>query len=195
MPIIISLFAILSAYLLGSLSSALIVCRVLQLPDPRTQGSGNPGATNVLRIGGKVPALLTLLGDSLKGVIAVLLARALGLSALSTDYVILAVFLGHLFPLFFQFHGGKGVATLLGALLALSPVAGIGWIIIWGLIAGLSRYVSLASLIATLCSPILLWFTTQHLAHVITFALLAILLLYRHRRNLQQLWLGTEHKL
>jgi glycerol-3-phosphate acyltransferase PlsY len=195
MPIITSLFLILTAYLLGSLSSALIVCRLLHLPDPRTQGSGNPGATNVLRIGGKVPALLTLLGDSLKGVLAVLLARALGLSAVSTDYVILAVFLGHLFPLFFQFRGGKGVATLLGALLALSPAAGIGWIIIWGLITGLSRYVSLASLIATLCTPVLLWFTTQHLAHVITFALLAMLLLYRHRLNIQQLWRGTEHKL
>ena len=151
------IFAII-AYLLGSISSAVIVSKLLGLPDPRTHGSGNPGATNVMRIGGKNAALLTLLGDVLKGVIAVVLARAVGVQGFLLGLVALIVFLGHIYPVFFQFKGGKGVATCFGALMGLSlPVALVAGIT-WLLVLVFSRYSSLAALVTAVVSPRFIWF-------------------------------------
>jgi glycerol-3-phosphate acyltransferase PlsY len=133
------LIAVIISYLFGSLSSAIIVCKLMGLTDPRTTGSNNPGATNVLRIGGKVPAVITLLGDVLKGVIPVLAAKWYGLPPLGLALVTLAAFLGHLFPVFFRFQGGKGVATLIGCLLALSWPVGLCWMATWLVMALLFR--------------------------------------------------------
>jgi len=190
-----TLLWVIVAYLFGSLSSAIIICQLLRLPDPRTQGSKNPGATNVLRIGGKGPAIATLLGDILKGVIPVLIAKACGLSPLSLSAVTLAAFLGHLFPLYFHFQGGKGVATAFGCALALAWPAGLSLAATWLITAMIFRYSSLASLIATLLGPVYLWFFTQSLAYTAVFALIGLLLIYRHRGNIQKLLSGNESKI
>ncbi|HEY5789789.1 MAG TPA: glycerol-3-phosphate 1-O-acyltransferase PlsY, partial [Gammaproteobacteria bacterium] len=144
---------VLVAYLLGSLSSAVIVCRLAGLPDPRSGGSGNPGATNVLRLGGKRLAAVTLLGDLLKGLLPVLAARLLGVEPALLGVIALAAFLGHLYPLFFGFRGGKGVATALGVLLGLDWVVGLATLLTWLAVALLSRYSSLSSLVATALAP------------------------------------------
>jgi len=195
MLIIESIVATLIAYLFGSISSAIIVCKIMRLPDPRTQGSKNPGATNVLRIGGKGPALITLLGDMLKGVIPVLVAKWLGLPDITIAFVTFAAFIGHLFPLFFGFAGGKGVATALGCLLALSWPTGLTWIATWLLIAGLFRYSSLSALIASIFAPFYIWYFTHHFIYVITIALLSLILIYRHRSNIHNLIAGKESKI
>lgn len=187
--------AILAAYFVGSLSSAIIVCKIMGLPDPRTQGSYNPGATNVLRVGGKIPALITLLGDSLKGIVPILAATWLGLGSLALACIAFAVFIGHLFPIFFRFQGGKGVATFIGCLLALSWPVGLCWIATWLIIAAIFRYSSLASLTACLFAPIYLWFFTHSLLYVITILCMSLILLYRHRRNIGNLLRGQESKL
>lgn len=148
---------LITAYLLGSLSSAIIVCKAFGLPDPRSQGSKNPGATNVMRIGGKKLAVLVLVGDVLKGVVAVLLAKTLGLSGELLAAAGFAVFLGHCFPVFFSFKGGKGVATAMGALLALSPfIAGLTFLV-WLIVFAVFRYSSLAAMTAakSLCTLIM----------------------------------------
>ncbi len=145
---------VLVAYLLGSLSSAIIVCRLAGLPDPRSDGSGNPGATNVLRLGGKKPAIVTLAGDMLKGLLPVLLGHALGLAPVLLALVGLAAFLGHLYPVFFRFQGGKGVATALGVLLGLDWVVGLATVATWLAVAFLTRYSSLSALIATGLAPV-----------------------------------------
>src|SRR5688572_5458409 len=129
------ILAITFAYLIGSLSTAIITCKLLQLPDPRTQGSGNPGTTNVLRIGGKKAALITLMGDVLKGVIPVLCAKAYGFDITALNAIALAAFLGHLFPIFFHFQGGKGVATAWGCLTALYWPLGIALVLTWLIVA------------------------------------------------------------
>jgi glycerol-3-phosphate acyltransferase PlsY len=187
--------AISIAYLLGSISSAILVCTLMHLPDPRTQGSHNPGATNVLRIGGKKAAIITLFGDVLKGFVPVLLARGMHLNAAVLACVALAAFIGHLFPLFFQFKGGKGVATLLGCLLALNPLIGLGWIATWLIMALLFRYSSLASLTASLLTPIYFWYFSSHFIYVIVSLFMALLLVYRHRGNIINLWAGKESKI
>ncbi|GAA4899896.1 glycerol-3-phosphate 1-O-acyltransferase PlsY [Ferrimonas pelagia] len=183
----------LAAYLLGSVSSAILVCRVLGLGDPRDQGSGNPGATNVLRLGGKGPAALVLLFDILKGTIPVWGSYFLGLPPLALAAIGVAACLGHIYPCFFQFHGGKGVATALGA------VAPIGWdmigavIVTWLLIALLSRYSSLASILTAVLTPIYaLAFKGQY---AIAVGVLCALILWRHHDNMRRLWQGTEPKL
>jgi glycerol-3-phosphate acyltransferase PlsY len=186
---------ILFSYLLGSLSSAIIVCKILRLPDPRTQGSHNPGATNVMRIGGKTAASFTLLGDVLKGMLPVLLAKYLGVDALPLALIIFAAFIGHLFPIFFRFKGGKGVATLLGCLIALSWPASLCWLILWILVTFLFRYVSLASLTASLLAPFYIWYFTDQFVFVITFMVMGMLLLYRHRGNIVKLMNGTESRM
>jgi glycerol-3-phosphate acyltransferase PlsY len=183
------------AYLFGSLSSAIIVCKIMRLPDPRLAGSHNPGATNVLRIGGKIPALITLLGDALKGVIPVLLAKGLGLPPDVLALITLSAFLGHLFPIFFYFQGGKGVATAIGCLLALSWPTGLAWIATWLIIALLCRYVSLASMIASLAAPFYIWFFTKNLMYVCTLSFISIILIYRHRTNILKLFAGKENKI
>ncbi len=147
----------ITAYLLGSIATAVVVSRLLGLPYPRTIGSGNPGATNVLRTGNKLAALATLIGDLLKGLIPVVIARALDASELIVALTALAAFIGHIFPVFFQFKGGKGVATALGVLLGLSPWLGLGTLAVWLAMAFGLRYSSLAALTAALAAPLIAW--------------------------------------
>lgn len=192
---ILNICAVILAYLFGSISSAILVCKLMRLPDPRTQGSRNPGATNVLRIGGKKAAIITLLGDVLKGLIPVLVIKYLGFP----DYIIalatFAAFLGHLFPIFFKFEGGKGVATALGCIIALSLPTALCWGATWLLLAIIFRYSSLASLAASLLAPLYVWFFTQNIYYVIALTAIAIILTARHHTNIRKLWRGEESKI
>lgn len=183
------------AYLFGSVSSAIIVCKLMRLPDPRTQGSRNPGATNVLRIGGKKAAIITLLGDMLKGVIPVLAAAWYGFDHTALALIAFAAFLGHLFPIFFRFEGGKGVATALGCILVLSWPVGLCWIATWFVIALAFRYSSLASLTASLLAPVYMWYFTDDRMYVISVGLMALFLIVRHRSNIAKLIAGKESKI
>lgn len=186
---------LLFAYLIGSLASAVIVSRLMGLPDPRTQGSGNPGATNVLRLGNRRAAILVLLGDIVKGLIPVLLAKAFGVTELTLAGVALAAFLGHLYPLFFAFRGGKGVATSLGVLLALSWQVGLMCIVTWLLAAAWSRFSSLGAICAAFMAPLYMhWFGAPH-AYQIATIVMTTLLIWRHRGNIQNLLNGTETKI
>jgi len=194
-----TLLLIAAAYLLGSLSFAVIVSRAMGLPDPRNFGSGNPGATNVLRTGRKAAAALTLLGDALKGWVAVVLARALApQSGLVDDIVLLcalAVFIGHLFPVFFRFRGGKGVATALGVLLGLNPWIGLACLATWLLVAGTFRISSLAALTAAALAPVYTGLLMGWDNTAITVLVIALLLVYRHKRNLIKLVTGQEGRI
>lgn len=185
----------LLAYLLGSVSSAVVIARMMGLRDPRDVGSGNPGATNILRYGGKAAAILTLAGDILKGVIAVLMARAL-----TTDDVVIvltgfAAFLGHLFPVFFGFRGGKGVATALGVWLALSPGVGLLLLATWVLMAVLFRYSSLSALTASVAAPLYVAWLSPGLPYLATMIVMSAILIFRHRSNIRNLLAGTETKI
>ncbi len=153
--------AVIIAYLIGSISTAIVTCKLMGLPDPRKQGSGNPGATNVLRFGGKKAAIITLIGDMVKGVLPVLLAKWYGLDTMGLGLVAFAVFFGHLFPIFFRFQGGKGVATAFGCLIALSWPLGVSLGITWLIIAMVFRYSSLAAILAALLAPVYAWFFTN----------------------------------
>ena len=186
---------VLIAYLAGSIASAILVCRAMGLPDPRGEGSGNPGATNVLRMAGKGPAALTLAGDVLKGVAPVLLASGLSRSPTVVALAALAAFLGHLWPLFFRFRGGKGMATALGAIAALAwPVAGV-MCAIWLAVAAATRYSSLASMTAAVAAPIAALWIAPHPANPGVLAVIAVLVLWRHRANIQRLVRGTESRI
>jgi len=194
MSTMLNITLIIFAYLIGSLSSGTISCKLMGLPDPRTMGSQNPGATNVLRTGSKKAAIFTLLGDSIKGIIPVLLARLLNLDAYIIGMVALAAFLGHLFPVFFRFQGGKGVATAFGAMLALSLTLGIAVLITWLVIAALFRYSSLAALISALLAPAYaIWLTNP--TYAIALSLMGLLLIVRHYPNLRRLIAGKESKI
>jgi len=182
------------AYLIGSLSSAIIVCKFLNLPDPRAQGSMNPGTTNVLRIGGKVPALITLSGDILKGFLPVLIGHLIGISGFFLGLIAIAAFLGHLFPIFFNFQGGKGVATALGTFLALSPIVGIAVVATWILMAAIFRYSSLAAITAAILAPIFMLVFADMGYFLPTLAITAMLV-WRHLANIQRLRAGTESKI
>lgn len=184
---------VLVAYLLGSVSSAIIVCRLMGLPDPRSEGSGNPGATNVLRIGGKKAAALTLVGDMLKGYIPVALAVWYGLSAEIIIAIGVAAFVGHLWPVFFKFEGGKGVATELGVLFGLHPVIGLVIAGIWLFIAKGLKISSLAALVAMTLAPVMVWFWTEgELSWTLGVVLMSLLLIIRHKSNIQRLMSGEE---
>jgi glycerol-3-phosphate acyltransferase PlsY len=194
-----SVCVVVLAYLLGSLSFAVIVSKAMRLDDPRSYGSGNPGATNVLRSGNKAAAILTLLLDALKGVVAVLLARGLaehlgdveGTAALAG----LAAFLGHLYPVFFRFQGGKGVATAAGVLIALNPWLGLASLATWLVIAIATRYSSLAALVTALLAPLYTWLLHGDAQRVGAVAAMSVLLVWRHRANIGKLMSGTESKL
>ena len=190
---------VLLAYLLGSLSFAVIVSRAMRLDDPRSYGSGNPGATNVLRSGNKVAAILTLLLDALKGAVAVLFARwmatRLGYGEGTIALAGLAAFLGHLYPVFFRFQGGKGVATAAGVLLALHPAVGLLSLATWLAIAILTRYSSLAALVTALMAPVYVFFLHGDSQRVVAVAVMSVLLIWRHRANISKLLNGTESKL
>lgn len=185
----------LLGYLLGSLSSAVLVSRTLGLADPRTTGSRNPGATNVLRIGGKRAAVLTLAGDVLKGVIAVVIARLVTDDAVVLALTALAAFLGHLYPVFFGFRGGKGVATALGVWLALVPAVGALLLVTWLVIALVFRYSSLAALVAALAAPLYVLWLAPLMAYLAIAIVMTALLIWRHRSNIRNLWIGTETKI
>jgi glycerol-3-phosphate acyltransferase PlsY len=199
-----SFVAILAAYLIGSLSFAVIVSRAMGLADPRTFGSGNPGATNVLRSGSKKAAVLTLLLDAAKGWLPVVAVASLGapygIGAGTVALVGLAAFLGHLYPVFFGFQGGKGVATAAGVLLALQPWLGAATLLTWILIAGFFRYSSLASIVAAVFAPLFyllgdgrVW--TAEPATSLAISAMTLLLLWRHRENIRRLVQGTESRI
>lgn len=199
----IDLLLIPMAYLIGSVSFAVVVSKCMRLPDPHTYGSGNPGATNVLRTGNKVAAALTFLGDALKGFLAVLLARAIlgdpPLNSYLDSWVLcgvsIAVFLGHLFPVFHGFKGGKGVATACGILFGINFILGFATLATWVIVAAFLRYSSLAALAAAIFGPI--YFVFLFGLKPILLALLAIclLLIWRHRSNIHNLLNGTESRI
>jgi glycerol-3-phosphate acyltransferase PlsY len=180
----------LLAYLIGSLSFAILLSRLAGIPDPRAGGSGNPGATNMLRLAGKRLAICTLFGDLLKGLLPVLLAASLDMSVQQQAWIGLAAVCGHLYPLYFRFRGGKGVATAAGALLALYPPAALLAIAAWLLVFRMTRTSSLAALIALpLCLPLLAW---QQPGALLPMSLLATLIVWRHRSNVRDLFAGRE---
>jgi len=187
--------AIVGAYLLGSISFAVLVSKVMGLPDPHTYGSKNPGATNVLRTGSKAAALLTLIGDSCKGAVAVLLAIAF-VTTVPVDLALvgLAAFLGHLFPVFHRFQGGKGVATAAGVLLALDWRVGVGTLLTWGIIALFLRYSSLAALVAALFAPLGTTYLLGWQAGVVV-AVMSAFMIWRHKSNIERLLAGTEPRI
>lgn len=191
-PDLVATGALIIAYLLGSVCSAIIVCRVLGLPDPRTEGSHNPGTTNVLRIGGKGPAALTLLGDMLKGVVPVLLARYYGLEPAIVSAVGLAAFLGHLYPVFFRFEGGKGVATALGVLFALHWPLGLIVGAIWVTAFAATRISSLGSILGFAAAPFIAWHLVP--AYMLGIVGMSLLLLARHKPNIIALVKGQERR-
>ena len=194
-----NVLAIIAAYLIGSLSFAVIVSKYYGMDDPRTYGSGNPGATNVLRSGKKKAAALTLLGDAVKGLVAVILARclqdALNLSDATIALVAIAALVGHMWPIFFNFKGGKGVATALGVLLALSPATALLCALIWLVMAFGFKVSSLAALVATVCAPIFAFFMMPHASWAWVTVFIAALVLYRHKSNIQNLIQGKESKI
>ncbi|EET43682.1 acyl-phosphate glycerol 3-phosphate acyltransferase [Neisseria sicca ATCC 29256] len=191
--------AVIAAYLIGSLSFAVIVSKYYGMDDPRTYGSGNPGATNVLRSGKKKAAALTLLGDALKGLVAVVLARclqdALTLSDITIAVVAVAALVGHMWPLFFGFKGGKGVATALGVLLALSPATALVCAAIWLVMAFGFKVSSLAALAATVAAPLVAFWLMPYSSWAWATVVIAVLVLYRHKSNIQNLLQGKEGKI
>jgi glycerol-3-phosphate acyltransferase PlsY len=194
-PIILILAYALFGYLLGSLSTAIITCKIMGLPDPRTVGSNNPGATNVLRSGGKKAAAITLIGDMLKGAIPVLLVASFTSSAPIIAVTGLGAFLGHVFPVYYNFKGGKGVATLLGVLLGTSWMAGLGTIGVWLLMASSFKYSSLSALIAALFAPVQIWYFTGSTEMTICAAIMSLILFWRHQSNIRNLLSGKENKI
>ena len=194
-----SLVCVIVAYLIGSVSFAILASWIFRLPDPRSYGSGNPGATNVLRSGKKAAALFTLLGDAAKGLVTVVLARYLapsfGFGEATVAACAVAVFLGHLYPLYFAFKGGKGVATALGVLLGLNGwIAAIG-LVVFVAVTVLTRYVSLASVIAAAVLMILAPVVAGPGADSVAIAVISVLVIWRHRANIGRLRSGTESRL
>jgi len=186
---------VLGAYLLGSVSTAILVCRLAGLPDPRSQGSGNPGATNVLRTGRKGAAIITLLGDLLKGLVPVLIAHAIGLEPPWLAAVALAAFLGHLYPVYHGFKGGKGVATALGVLLGIHTPVGLAVLATWLITAAISRLSSLSALTAAALTPLYMYLLTGEAWLVGASLLLAVMIFWRHRSNIRKLASGQEPRI
>ena len=189
---------ILGAYLIGSISFAVVVSKVMRLPDPHSYGSGNPGATNVLRTGNKLAAILTLIGDAAKGYVAVVLARVL-IGVEIDSWVLPAVaasaFVGHLFPVFHGFKGGKGVATALGILLAIDWVLGLTTLSTWLIVAVFLRYSSLAALVSAVFAPVYFIFLFGVQPMAIAIAIMSALLIWRHKANIQKLLRGEEGRI
>ena len=189
---LIHLAFIVAAYLLGSFSSAITLCAIMGYPDPRSQGSNNPGATNVLRIAGKKAAAVTLLGDLLKGFIPVLAAHFLFENTFATALTGFAAFLGHCFPIYYQFKGGKGVATAFGFVLAFHWLTGLIIVGIWLIVAKVFKLSSLAALIAFICLPFIYYYQQPEFSITSLLALMTLILLYRHKSNISRLLQGKE---
>jgi len=183
---------VISAYLMGSISSAIVVCKIMGLPDPRTQGSNNPGATNVLRYAGKKAAAFTLAGDVLKGLAPVLIAALFSSDARVIAAVAFAAFIGHLYPLFFGFRGGKGVATAFGVLFGLSWLVGLAVLATWLVVARLFHISSLSAMAASILTPLYLWLFTDPPAYLVMGVVMSVLLIWRHRSNIRKLIRGEE---
>lgn len=177
----------LAAYLLGSVSTAIITCKLMGLEDPRSVGSNNPGATNVLRTGGKKAAIITLLGDMLKGLLPVLAVQQLSADTAALAITGISAFLGHLYPLYFRFKGGKGVATFYGVLLGTNWVIGLAALVVWGLVMLLFRISGLSALVSAVSSPFIVWYLDGSEVLIIAISFMAILLIWRHRSNIRQM--------
>jgi acyl phosphate:glycerol-3-phosphate acyltransferase len=187
------LLIIIGAYLLGSVSSAVLISRVLQLPDPRKQGSGNPGATNVLRLGGKRAAGMVLLCDMLKGTIPVWGSYGLGIAPIMLGLIAIAACLGHIYPIFFHFKGGKGVATALGAIAPIGLSLTVAIALTWLAVASLFRYSSLAAITSAMLTPFYTWLINPQ--YTLPVAMLSCLIVFRHQENIKRLLSGTEPKI
>ena len=196
---IVDILVVVLAYLLGSLSFAVIVSKAMGMADPRSYGSGNPGATNVLRSGKKKAAVLTLLGDALKGLVAVVIAKCLWdaghITEATVAWVSVAVLVGHMWPVFFGFKGGKGVATAVGVLFALSWPVALICTIVWLIMAFGLKISSVAALVATVLSPVLAWYFIDEASWCWAVLVIAVLVLYRHKSNIQNLLSGKETKI
>jgi len=186
---------VIIGYLFGSIASAIVVCKLMGLKDPREEGSRNPGATNVFRLHGKKAAAFTLLGDVLKGVLPVLIARATGVHDFFIAATGLAAFIGHLYPVFFGFKGGKGVATFIGVLFASFWLLGLAFIGTWLFMAAVFRYSSLSAITAAAMTPLYSWILISNQAYIISFTAMSAILIWRHRSNIRNLMAGTEDKI
>ena len=190
---LVPIFWIVAAYLIGSISFGIIFSKLFGLPDPRTVGSGNIGATNIARSGKKLPAILTLLGDALKGWLPVWLALQSNMLMWVVAWVGFAVFLGHLYPIYHKFKGGKGVATALGVMLAVSVWLGLAALVTWALVFAISRTSSLSAIVAAVASPFFAaWLLLPYKDYVLMVLVMAVMLVWRHKSNIQKLLNGTE---
>lgn len=196
---LIAVIVAVLAYLIGSVSFAVVVSRAMSLPSPHTYGSGNPGATNVLRTGNKAAALLTLIGDALKGWVVVVITKAYFANVTPAEWIIsvavVAVFIGHLFPIFHGFKGGKGVATAAGILFGINPILGLATMATWLIIAFFFRYSSLAALASAAFAPLYCFFLFGNNLIGLAVLLMSVLLIWRHKSNIQNLLNGTESRI
>ena len=193
MMLLTTITMVIAAYLIGSISSAILLCRLFNLPDPRTNGSKNPGATNVLRMGNKILAVLVLVFDVLKGTIPVWSAYFLGIETNYLGFVAIAACLGHMFPVFFQFKGGKAVATALGVMLPIGWSLALLLIGTWGLVVKFTKYSSLAAIITVLLAPFYTWLIKP--AYVLPVMMISVLIIFRHKDNITRLLAGKENKI
>ncbi|UCB54468.1 MAG: glycerol-3-phosphate 1-O-acyltransferase PlsY [Thiotrichales bacterium] len=185
----------LAGYLVGSVSTAIITCRLMRLDDPRQVGSNNPGATNVLRHGGKKAAIITLIGDMLKGVFPVVVVAAIEPAPMAIAVTGLGAFLGHIFPVYYGFKGGKGVATYYGALLGFSWLTGLAAMLVWNLTALVTKLSSLSALVSALCAPFILWYISGSVELTAALTIMTLILFWRHRSNVRNIIDGKEHKI
>ena len=192
MEIVYITLLVIFAYLLGSISTAIITCKLMGLPDPRTEGSENPGATNVHKIGGKKAAVITLFGDLLKGLIPVLIGRFFGADELTLSLIALAAFIGHLYPVFFGFKGGKGVATAFGVILGISLPVAVAILIVWLSVYYLFKISSLGALSTALVTPLFFYYIDGSVIYTVMSGLLSAMLILRHKSNIEKLINGTE---
>ena len=191
----IYMVSIVIMYLIGSISSSILIARLLNLPDPRGLGSGNPGATNMLRTGSKKAAVFTLVGDLLKSLIPLLIAQYFGFELFALCLMGLAAIIGHMYPIYYQFRGGKGVATTVGVLLAINWQLALSWGVIWLITAMVTRFSSLAAIVATISLPVVAYFLNLPTYLLLTTVAIVVLVIWRHQSNIRNLLSGKEDKI